>query len=254
MVDKNRMTMMYAGACGALAFALLVAGQVYSVKADAYTKRAACEEAKRSLHHGAARPRSNRSDRDSDADRAKEREDYALYEKGTVDAISACTAFVSADVGLQNALIPILLRTLAAVVAILAFFLAGLRYDADRGQLFGGRTARLDFTPDGGKNSGRWRVSNLGIGIEVLEAFEVKAFTQQRRIGDQSRILGELAGERVIGPKDEVVLETTCRGPDLLVAARTRGVDGKTTICWARYSAAPGGNGELMKIEEGRLL
>lgn len=252
MFDANRIRMMVVSGVVLLVASVWLSVQFYDDQRDRESKQAACAQKYASLAQLLGGPAPQDGDSPADRGRGEDRQRDPLQVDRIVEAVAACTASAMRTGNRIDAALSIFLRTMGPTVAVLAFVLAGLRYDADRGQLFGGRTARLDFAPDARSNGRRWRISNLGIGAEHLEAFDVMRFP----VGGFDRgslHLGWLVGDRIIGPKEEACFETTFTGDDLLVAARTRGVDGASVVCWARFRRVEGDD-RFVKKEEGRLL
>lgn len=249
MRDSNLAKVIWIGCVAVLVFVAILMSQLNSGQTDGQAKDAACSQAKRSYAHAASRPLQGR-EREAQTSGAEQRKQNALQHDALIDAAGACTAAAISHTGM-NAFWTILLRTLPTVFGILALVMAGVRYDADRRQMLGGKHVRLDIVRSVDAGAGEWTVRNLSGGTQTVEAFDVLPYPTTGLSRAALSGLGRLHQPRSIHSTESTTLESMARGVDLLVAALVRDIDGNAVICWARFI----GHGQQMrKAEEGRLL
>ena len=157
MGDRNRSIMARLGAILLVALAVIVCGQLYAGDAERSAKEAACAEAKGVLTKGATGPATKDPDGADHRDQRSDKKDQAGREEFLVEAAARCAAYAVMPDRRRIAL-STFLAAVGPFVGMMAFILAGLRYDAGMRGTFGGGSTSLEIEPAGGARGRRWVV------------------------------------------------------------------------------------------------
>lgn len=240
------------GAILLVALAVIVCGQLYAGDSERSTKKAACAEAKGVLTKSATRPATKDPDGAGDGDQRSEEQDQAGREKLLVEAAARCAAdAVLPDRG--RVAISTFLAAVGPFVGMLAFILAGLRYDAGMRGAFGGGSTCLEIEPAAGARGRRWIVRNVGLGPEMIVGVRISSWPSR----GSSALCGtgfEMFNDaRRVEIGKELPFDSTGLGDDLLVAVLSRGMDARQVATWTRFRAIDA-SGAYEKREDGRVL
>lgn len=161
-----------------IALALIVCCQFYAGEAERGTKQTTCAEAKGVLTKRAAKLATEYLESADDGDQRSKEEDQAGREKLLVDAAVWCAAYaVMQDRGRMA--ISTFLAAVGPCIGMMAFILAGLRYDAGMRYAFGGRSTALEIEPADWTVGRRWDVRNVGLG-------RIRSLACERRPGREA--------------------------------------------------------------------
>ena len=240
------------GAILLTALAMIVCCQLYAGDAERSAKQAACAQAKGVLTNRAAAMAPEHAEGEGDGVQGPHEEDQAGREKLLVDAAATCAAAAV----LPNPGRVALSTFLAAVgpfVGMMAFIVAGLRYDAGMRNAFGGGSTTLDIEPADGTDGRRWCVRNVGLGPETLVGVRVTPWERGSPFALSRSAFESFNRTRRVEVGKDVPFDSTAHGDDLLVAVLSRGADARHVASWARFRRVAAG-GAYEKREDGRVL
>lgn len=252
MHDRNENIMARWGVILMIALFVVVASQLDAGNGERGAKKAACAEAKAMLADRVPAVAREHSEGEGDSAKRYQEKDQAGREKLLVDAAATCAAYAVLP-GLGLATLSTFLAAVGPFVGMMAFIVAGLRYDAGMRNAFGGGSTMLEIEPMGRTDGRRWRIRNVGLGPEKLVGVRVISWK-----GDVSVVLDRSAFERFdedrrVEAGTSMPFDTTARGDDLLVAVLSRGADARHVASWARFRRGAVGDA-YEKREEGRVL
>ncbi len=232
--------------------AVIICGQIYAGDAERSAKEAACAEAKGVLTKGATGPATKDPDGADHRDQRSDKKDQAGREEFLVEAAARCAAYAVMPDRRRVAL-STFLAAVGPFVGMMAFILAGLRYDAGMRGTFGGGSTSLEIEPAGGARGRRWVVRNVGLGPETIIGVRISRWP----IGGSRALSGTgfemFADVRRLEVGEDHPFESTASGDDLLVAVLSRGMDARQVATWARFRVIDAG-GAYEKREDGRVL
>lgn len=136
---------------------------------------------------------------------------------------------------------------------MMAFIVAGLRYDAGMRNAFGGGSTTLDIEPADESAGRRWRVRNVGLGPETVVGVRVTSWPQRGPAVLARSAFERFGTARTVEVGKSLPFDSTVSGEDLLVAVLSRTGDGGHVASWARFRRVAAGDG-YEKREDGRVL